>query len=513
MTALAGVPFVRASSEARSDSKKRAPKQPNVLVLMSDQHRPDLMSCAGNNLVPTPNIDRIARRGVRFEHAYCPYPVCAPSRMSFLTGRFPHNHGVVTNNQHLDWNTRTMAHHFGERGYQTGLIGKMHFANPHGYGFEYRLSINDWLMSLGPKVEDYADEIASDPAFAMFDRVTDSGSGLPILPDLWSRGSPWSGHVGAKNQLASRLAAEEHLDSFVARESCRFMRSCQQQSLPFFLVAGFMKPHAPFYPPPGWAERYDPDTIGLRTVGDTSSFPQYIQDRIERYKRLGEARLRFRRAGYLGNLAFLDSCIGTVYDCLEELGLIDNTIVIYTSDHGEMDGQHGLYQKFFFFEPSVGVPLIISYPGEIAIGTTKGLVSQMGVYPTLIDLLEGARLAGADADSFLPLLRHPGTSGPDAVFAEYGLSWAPRYMVRTARHKYILNEGELHELYDLENDPTESRNRVQDPAYRRERELLHERLTAWYDPADNPFRPDNPNYSGGYPPTEIRFPDSYQRRQ
>jgi choline-sulfatase len=218
---------------------------------MSDQHRPDLLSCAGNDLVPTPNIDRIAGRGVRFSRAYCPYPVCAPSRMSFLTGSHAHDHGVVDNRVSLDWKRRTVAHAFRDSGYFTSLIGKMHFSDGQTHGFDYRLGFNDWLMYLGPQARHFANEISSYPGYV--DTVYDTGSGLPCLEGLWpERKSSWVGHVTPKTNLASDLAPADQFDSFVARESSKFIEKHRDE--PFFLVAGFLKPHAPFFPPRGFAE-------------------------------------------------------------------------------------------------------------------------------------------------------------------------------------------------------------------------------------------------------------------
>ena len=127
------------------------PERPNVLLIMTDQHRHDLMTCAGKDVVPTPNVDRIAERGLRLENTYCPYPVCVASRMAMLTGLHAHQAGAIDNTDFLDWRYRTMAHHFSDNGYLTGLIGKMHFGDAHNHGFDYYLSINDWLMYLGPR--------------------------------------------------------------------------------------------------------------------------------------------------------------------------------------------------------------------------------------------------------------------------------------------------------------------------------------------------------------------------
>ncbi len=495
--------WMAGSQHCEAEEAGTSEDKPNVLILMTDQHRADLMTCAGNDLVPTPGIDRIAERGVRFSRAYCPYPVCVASRMALLTGLYGHTTGVDTNTDRLDWRYRTMAHHFSEHGYLTGLIGKMHFNDAHKHGFEYYLSINDWLMYLGPKAQHYADEIASHPHTTHFLRtVDDSGAGFPDVEGLWEGLSPWVGHVTRSDfaTMASKLEAEDHLDMFVARETVKFLRQYRDQR--FFLVASFMKPHTPFFPPREFAEKYPVDTMALRPVGDTATYPKHIQQRIRNYQAKYPRLLRAGRAGYLGNLAFVDTCVDHVYRGLEELGLADNTIVVYTSDHGEMDGDHCLYQKFCLFEPAVQVPLIVSYPKRLPQNkVSRALTEYFALYPTLTDLAglprpERTTLvdmpnapARLDARSFADLVRNPDAAGPPAAFAEFGLrSPMPRYMIRTDRHKLIYNHGAMHELYDHERDPGEYANRIDDPAYKAVRRDLQDQLFAWYDPESNPHR-------------------------
>ncbi len=497
----------RNASEARPASTHRHssnPDKPNVLLIMTDQHRADLITCAGRDLVPTPNIDRIAARGIRFTNTYCPYPVCVASRMAMLTGLYAHSTGAITNKNQLDWRYRTMAHHFAENGYLTGLVGKMHFVNAHTHGFEYYLSINDWLMYLGPKVQHYANEIANHPMGPhFFNTVDDCGAGLPDVEGLWIGKSPWVGNVEKWNfdSMASPLEPEDHLDMFIARESAKFLTRYREQ--PFFLVASFMKPHSPFYPPRQWAEKYPVDRMTLPDVGDISGYPPHIQRRIKGMASRGEKRQKAHRAGYLGNLAFVDTCVGYLYDALEKEGLLDNTIVVYTSDHGEMDGDHGLFQKFCLFEPSVKVPLIVSYPRHLPENkVTSALTEHIGLYPTLSELagLEPPRkttlhdIPGApqhmDAASFAGILRNPDLEGPAAAFSEYNLrNKICEYMVRTRRYKYIFNHGTMHELYDHQTDPGEFVNRIDDPTLKKVRNQLRDRLFAWYNPEKNPYRP------------------------
>jgi choline-sulfatase len=359
-------------------------------------------------------------------------------------------------------------------------------------------------------VRHYADEIASHQLNEhFFKTVYDTGAGFPDVEELWDGPSPWVGQVERYpyTSVASRLPAEDHLDAFIARESHKFMERYRDQ--PFFLVASLIKPHTPFFPPQPWAEMFPIEEQELPPIGDASGYPQHVQQRIANIQRLGPQRLRAQQAGYLGNLAFADACIGQIYGALHQLGLAEDTIVVYTSDHGEMLGDHGLYQKFCLFEGAARVPLIVSYPGRIPEGRVAGALTELiGVYPTLCDLaglppptetagttlvdLPGApqRLDGA---SFAEMARHPEREGPPAAFCEYNLHRDARYMIRTRRWKYILNEGALDELYDLQEDPGETANltgptvSVDRPELQDIRDKLHDQLLAWYDPARNPW--------------------------
>ncbi len=484
---------------------------PNLLVIMTDQHRSDFMTCAGNDTVPTPNIDRIAQRGVRFENAYCPYPVCVASRMAMLTGLHAHTTGAVNNDDTLDWRYRTMAHHFADNGYLTGLIGKMHFADAHNHGFEYYLSINDWLMYLGPRVAQYAREIASNPHNKeMFLRTLfDTGAGFPDVYDLWDgAGSPWAGKIAQYDfhSMASEIPAEQHLDMFVARESVKFLERHRDQR--FFLVASLMKPHTPLFPPAEWAARYPVEAMELPELGDISTYPEHLQRRMRHTTAIEPLLRRANLAGYRGNLAFADHCIGTLLDAVADLGLLDNTIVVYTSDHGDMHMRHGLIGKFCLFDPSVKVPLIVSYPRTLPEGeVSRALVEQIGLYPTLVDLTETGPLGGPanmpvagapdaiEGRSFALNVRDPHAAGRDAVFSEHNLRSNVRsYMVRTEQLKYIHNDGGSdHELYDLTADPEENVNRIHDAGMQSAVAELRARLFAWYDPAAKAL----PAHAGG----------------
>jgi arylsulfatase A-like enzyme len=485
------------ASEAASEAaEKKGKRRPNVLIIMTDQHRRNYMTAAGNPIVPTPNIDRIASRGVRFTNAVCPYPVCLGSRMAFMSGNYAHTTGAIANTDLLPWKTPTMAHHFANQGYHTGVIGKMHFNDGHHHGFQYSLGFNDWFMYLGPKVQNYADECANDfmtPQF--FKSITPEGSGfgLPELPGVWGSKRPWDGHVKRIGLPSEFADPEDEFDSFVARESCRFLERYGKDDEPFLLLTSFLKPHSPCNPPHPSVDHYPADKVKLPPIGDITQYPQWIQKRIARFQALGSERLRNEYAGHLGNLAFVDTCIGRVYQKLEELGLSNDTIVIYTSDHGDMYGDHGLMGKFCLFDPSVGVPLIVSQPGQLPEGmTSDALVEYFGIFPTIAELTGVPPPTNIDAQSFAQLVRDPGAAGPEAQFAEFNLRSANDcYMVRTKRFKYNYNHGDIPELYDLDGDPSESVNQAENASFAKIRSELHDRMMAWYDPATNSYRRKN----------------------
>jgi choline-sulfatase len=182
--------------------------------------------------------------------------------------------------------------------------------------------------------------------------------------------------------------------------------------------------------------------------------------------------------------------VGQVYKSLEELGLAGNTIVIYTSDHGDMLGDHGLYQKFVLYEASVAVPLIVSFPKSIPRGkVSKALVEYIGIYPTVAELTGTGAPKNIDANSFAAYAKNPEHAGPPVVFSEYDLgAGVPQYMARTRRYKYIYSDGEIDELYDWEAEPGENVNRAREAGIKRTRDQLRDQLFAWYNPERNPYR-------------------------
>ena len=461
----------------------------NVLLLMSDQHRQHALSIDGNPVARTPNLDALARSGMRFQHCYTPNPVCTPARASLLTGLYTHHHRSYNNSTPLPFEMKTMGHYFHDAGYMTALIGKMHFVDAQTHGFDYHLDFNDWFQYLGPKTKLYADELG----------YPNSGSGLPQINDLWrDYGDPWKDvriPDGRKGRVAvgrvSPMEEKDHFESFVARESIRFLKEHGKRQ-PFLLISSFLKPHDPFMPAARFASMFRAEDMKLPKTwkkADFSRLPREIRESIAANKPTPELNTpegaKQNIAMYYANLAQMDDALGRVTAALRELGLENDTIVLYTSDHGDMLGEHGMWQKFVFFEPSVGVPLLFRVPGMTTPGARcENLVSLVDVLPTLGELcgisvpkLDGAGLTGS--------LREPGRDTHATVFSEYNLN-NPRakYMIRTGDYKYNFYTHDVDELYNLRNDPDEMVNLAGHADHKNKVAELRERLFAWYRPPE-----------------------------
>lgn len=460
---------------------RRGGRPKNVLFLMSDQHKPGALSVDGHPQARTPALDTLARSALRFQHAYCANPICGPARASMWTGLYTHHHRVTANEVPWPVGTTSIGDSFRAAGYHTAAIGKMHFADANCHGFDYRLDFNDWYQYLGPKAKRYADEVGR--AFP--------GDGHPQIGSLWHGIDPWKGlyepdgregwtHVGR----TSKMPEADHFDSFVARETIAYLKRYAGRG-PFFLVTSFIKPHQPFMPAERFAKMYRaedmrlPDSWGKM---DPATTPAFIQKRIRENpltpELLDPTKALQRIASYYGCLAQMDDCAGSVLRALKEMGLENDTIVVYTSDHGELLGEHSLWQKFVFYESSVTVPLMFRVPGMTAAGGTCSVpVSHVQVAPTLAELCGVKPLASSDGDSLVPLLREPGRTVDTAVHAHYDMGGRnKKAMIRHGDWKYCHYINDIPELFNLREDPQEMRNLAAVPAARGKLDELRSRI-------------------------------------
>jgi choline-sulfatase len=482
-------PFA-ASLLAQQESRAQSSSKPkNVVIIMSDQHRPTALSFLGNTPARTPNIDAFAATAVNFSNCYCSNPVCTPSRASLLTGLYTHNHGAFTNGTPWPFEHKTLAHMFGAAGYMSALIGKMHFVDAQTHGFDYRIDFNDWYQFLGPKTKLYAEELSQ----------ANSGSGMPQIDDLWRDfGDPWK-DVREKDDRqgfvsfgrVSKIPEEQQFDAFVARESIRFLKQHSGKQ-PFFLVTSFLRPHDPFMPSQRFADMFKAEDMQLPpSYGkvDLATVPAEVKASIERNRPTPELNnpetARRHMAYYYANLAEMDDNVGKVLRTLRELNLENDTIVLYTSDHGEMLGDHKLWQKFQFYESSCRIPLLVRVPGIAGGKTSKTVVSNVDIAATLAELAGVHPLKGKDSHSFAQDLRTPGTTRDTTVFSEYNLrNPRAKYMVRRGDWKYNFYTHDTPELFNLKDDPQELRNLALVPEFKAKAEELKAQLFAWYKPPE-----------------------------
>ena len=422
--------------------------RPNILILMTDQWAGDMTSWAGHPAVRTPHLDRLAANGVIFDSAYCASPLCAPSRASFMTGLLPSHHGVYDNAAELPASTPTFAHLLRASGYRTVLCGKMHFVGTDQlHGFEERLTTDVYPADFG------------------------------WVPD-WNRPREridWWYHNMASVQQAGPAEITNQLEyddevAFRARQ-CLYDIARREQE-PFCLTVSFTHPHDPY----AMRRRYW-DRIGHDDVPDPMTPTPANDPHSERLRHVcdmaampvGKDEIRNARHAYLAALAYLDDRIGEILATLEETGLADNTVIIFTSDHGDMLGEHGLWYKMSFFEGSARVPLVIHDPrrgGSQRIGTH---VSLLDIFPTLAsfaDVSESPLMDGLDGETLLPLLDGGRLERGNRVIAEYQGEGAvsPMVMIRDNSLKYIHAPGDPPLMFDLGNDPCERNNlAVDDP--------------------------------------------------
>ena len=444
-----------------------AADRPNVLFIAVDDMNNDL-GCYGHPLVKTPNLDRLAAHGVKFDRAYCQFPLCSPSRSSLMTGLRPDRSRVADLQYHFRDGMPevvTLSQLFKNNGWFSARVGKIyHYGNPGQIGTAGLDDPPSWDLAINP---------------AGRDKLTDE-------PDIIQyTGKPMN--FGASlSWLAAEGTDSNHTDGKVADEAIRLLGEKKDQ--PFFLAVGFYKPHTPYVAPKKYFDLYPPaDQIPLAEVvpGDRDDIPDMALN-SQKGDSLNDEQRRLLRRAYWACISFADAQIGRVLAELDRLKLREKTIVVFWSDHGYHLGEHGLWQKQTCFEEAARVPLIISAPGQKSRGgVSRATVELLDLYPTLADLagLKGPEnLQGA---SLRPLLDDPAAAWSRPAFTQTQRGkkngeWVFGRSVRTDRWRYTeWKDGESGiELYDHGKDPKEYTNLADHPAFAAEREKLAELLKA-----------------------------------
>ncbi len=424
---------------------------PNILFVMGDQMAAPSLPVYGHPLVRTPNIERLAQDGVVFENAYCNFPICAPSRFSMLSGRLASRIGAYDNAAEFPSAVPTMAHYLRLAGYRTCASGKMHFIGAdQQHGFEERLTTDIYPADFGWT----PDWQRPDERLEWFHNLVNVVAAGP-----------------------SERTLQIDFDDEVAFQATRWLwdHARAEDARPFFMLASFSHPHDPYNIPRAYWDRYDHNAIDLPAVpriplGARDPHSLRLHDNYDRGEfEITEEQVRAARHAYYGAISYVDDRIGELLQALEASGQAENTIVIVTSDHGDMLGERGMWFKMSFFEWACRVPLIVHAPGRFAPARRSRNVSLVDLLPTLLDLA-GAEQEPAtplDGRSLVPLIGNADAEWPDTVFGEYLAegSVAPIFMLRRGRYKYVACEADPPQLYDLEADPAELENLAGKPEH------------------------------------------------
>jgi arylsulfatase len=459
---------------------------PNVLLITTDQHRFDALGCMGNREVQTPNIDRLAAQGVLFERCYVTNPVCMPSRASFMTGQFPDAHGVRRNGVPVPDVPYGLARALSDQGLRTGMFGKTHFASlRRDYAPDYQFP--DWrrgadYFGFGERaithdLKDYLADVPTptraDPAQPARERAFVRDDYLDWIqehhPDAYRlavrEGLPEGQRPLAPELWTSELPPELHQSTWIADRTMAFID--QPGSTPFFAWCSFVDPHHPFNAPRPYRERYDPAAFSppLWAEGELERRSPYHQDRHRRGSAPFTEHWREYRAQYYAMLTLIDDQVGRLLQHLADRGLAENTLVIFTADHGEMLGDHGLARKgLFHYEPLIRVPLLLRRPGQCAAGSRQpGIVQTVDITATILAAAGIAPALPYQGVSLLPWCRGERTDAPrDCALVTNGGEgphydpWPELRTLVTERWKLQYYVGEDHmEIDDLSADPDE----------------------------------------------------------
>ncbi len=444
-----------------SIARRAEGKPPNILMVFSDEHNAFMTGYAGHPIVRTPNMDRMAGEGVAFESAYCNSPLCSPSRQSFMSGLHCYDIGVWDNTAAMPAETVTWAHMLSAAGYETSLLGKMHLNGYQKmYGFDKR-----------PVLEGNNDG----ESFHSW--------GVRAAVD-WTRPLPYHANPNPKpRRKGGGMAGPDvperqpifRKDLEVFDGTLRLLRqkASRPDGQPWAICASFVMPHPPFRARPDIWQIYQGkgDLPFNREGAGRDTCDQYVQIFYGSQKDRSEESIRRGREAYFSLITEIDEYLGRILDCLSETHLADDTVVLYFSDHGEMAGEHGLWNKVTLLESSVRVPLLAHWPGRFQAGARVHVpVSLVDLYPTLLEVA-GVELPAplyTRGHSLLPLMTgEPERFAGGAVFGEFeGEAWNhPRAFVRKGRFKYVYNHTAEERLYDLAADPHEMADLTGDPAY------------------------------------------------
>lgn len=483
-------------------------KKPNIVFLMSDQHRADMMACAGDPVAQTPNIDWLAGQGVRFDRTYCQGPLCMPARASLVTERFVRDHGVFENSSEIPAGMPTFMTKLDEAGYHTAEVGKMHLWMHGGRRAGHTANMIPFLQGLG--FNDAIETVGKLASYGHDSAYTDYLESRGLLKSYRSFISAQK-HCGIANANDHKgdlmgwsaepgpLAVEDYVDVWHGRRAVEWIEQYNDDK-PFFLWVGFPGPHDPFDAPAEAVRRFAGADIPMPKSVQRPELPEddgpykTFLHRMLAYSdsaTMDDAAIVAMRRAYYGNIALIDDAVGRIVDALQKRGALDNTWVIYTSDHGEMMGEHRMMAKMVFYEPAVRVPLVVRPPKGTPARVVHDPVQLMDLAATFREIAGAGDIPQSAASSLVSsIVKSEKPLSPDVIASEnFGLA-----MFLTEQHKLIVYEDDLSpvSLFDMQNDPWEDHNLVKDPA---SRDVVEAMMESHVRPflSTKPLRPHSPS--------------------
>lgn len=423
-------------------------QRPNILFLMADQFRWDYLGCMGAPFVRTPNLDRLAARGVTFTQCCSNAPVCAPARIGLATGNQPVRHGALDNHAFLPLRQPTYYQRLRDHGYRVGCVGKLDLAKPDPYNGRHgdRPLAFAWGFTHPEECEGKMHAGRGNPPIGPYTFwLAEQGLNAAFCADYARRQADgWLWRAAHDSVLPTRAFE----DVYIGQRAAKWLREAPDD-FPWHYFVSFVGPHDPFDPPTEYAERYRQAAVPPALDPEGANRPNR--------RRHGQAtadEIAVCRRQYCAAIEVIDDQIGAILRAVEERGQHGRTYVVFSSDHGEMLGDHGCWTKNVCYEASLRVPLLVAGPGIAGGQRSEALVELIDLNPTILDWAGAPRLEDTDAHSLIPLLA--GESG--AIHSETVAQLRAERCIRTHDWKLILHAGGGQELYDLRSDPNELHN-------------------------------------------------------
>lgn len=454
-------------------------RMPNVVLIMADQHRADLMGCAGQPAVQTPNLDRLAAEGVRFTRTTCQGPLCMPARASFVSERYVRDHGVYTNWAELPTDTPTYLDALRTAGYHTVQLGKAHLYRDSMHPGRHVDELAPRLEQLGfAEVHETGDKFDLTQPNRYTDHLRDRGlldAYARYITDRSYQGEQESGRGATKripmwDATPSPLPLDSYIDTWHGDLAVRWIEERDTEQ-PFFAFVGFPGPHDPWDAPQPAVEWYRdadvpmPRSTQRPSVEGTDNYAKLLQAflHLADTDTMTDDAIAGMRRAYCANVSVIDDAVGRIVAALEARGILADTWLIYTSDHGEMAGDHGLMSKCVLYEPSVRVPLIIRPPGGRAARVVDDLVAHVDVPATVRAVAGAPEVPGGEGRSLLGYVTGDDPAGRTVTVSE---NWGFAAF-ETERYRLVVDEDASTpcRLFDLHDDPAEDHDLVADPRH------------------------------------------------